>query len=210
VSSDPNGMLDESPYWVAQDMWNASNYSVSQTTYACSYSNWYVVATMNNDTGDGAAKTYPNAHKDFDSSPEISSFSNITSTFAESGGGSGIYEYTYDIWLNGIATNGSTEVMIWNQNHDQTPAGSIQTTVTLGGRQYVVWRDGTYIAFVAKSSFSSGSIDLLGMFNWLMSKGWIPSNTTLGQVDYGVELVSTNNAPETFSFSNFSVTTATK
>lgn len=33
----------------------------------------------------------------------------------------------------------------------------------------------------------------------------MPSNSTLGQVDYGVELVSTNGVPQTFTFSNFTV-----
>jgi hypothetical protein len=48
-------------------------------------------------------------------------------------------------------------------------------------------------------------MNLLTFFQWIMSQGWIPGNSTLGQVDYGVELVSTNGVPATFSFSNFSV-----
>lgn len=208
VTSDPNGMLQQAPYFVANNMWNASSYSVTQTLHACSYSNWYVVATMNNNSGDGAVKTYPNAHMDFDSSPQINSFHSITSTFSETGSGSGIYEDAYDIWLNGIATSGSTEVMIWNENHGQVPGGSVMGTVTFDGRNYTVWRSGSYIAFVANTNFSSGTVNLLDFFKYLMAKGWIPSNTTMGQVDYGVELVSTNNAPATFSFTNFSVNTS--
>ena len=34
----------------------------------------------------------------------------------------------------------------------------------------------------------------------------MPANSTLSAVDYGVELVSTNNVPATFRFSDFSVT----
>ena len=200
-------MWNQDPYFVANDAWNASNYSVTQTLYACSYSNWYVVASMNNNSGDGAVKTYPNSHRDFDNSPQINSFNSITSTFAETGPGTGIYEDAYDIWLNGIASSGSTEVMIWNENHGQTPGGSEQGTATIDGRSYTVWRSGSYIAFVASTNFSSATMNLLGFFKWIMAKGWIPGNSTLGQVDYGVELVSTNNVPETFSFSNFSVST---
>jgi hypothetical protein len=205
TTSDPNGMWDLAPYFVANDMWNADAYSVSQTLHGCSYSDWYAVATMNNSNGDGAVKTYPNSHRDFDSLPAISSFSSITSTFAESGPGTGIYEDAYDIWLNGIGGNGATEVMIWTDNHGQTPGGSKQTTVTLDGRSYSVWRTGTYIAFEAGSNFSSGTVNLLDFFKWLMSHGWVASNATLGQVDYGAELVSTNGVPATFSVSDFSV-----
>jgi hypothetical protein len=33
----------------------------------------------------------------------------------------------------------------------------------------------------------------------------VPGDSTLNQVDYGVEICSTNGAPATFSFSDFSV-----
>jgi hypothetical protein len=198
-------MWNQAPYFVANDAWNSNNYPLTQTLYACSYSNWYVVATMNNNNGDGAVKTFPNSHRDFDSNPQINSYHSITSTFAESGAVPGIYEYAYDIWLNGIASSGSTEVMIWNENHGQTPSGSVQGTATFGGRTYTVWKANGYVAFVANSNFSSGTMDLLAFFNWMMSKGWIGSSSTVDQVDYGVELVSTNSAAETFSFTNFAV-----
>lgn len=198
-------MWNQAPYFVANDMWNSANYQVSQTLYACSYSNWYVVATMNNDSSDGAVKTYPNAHKDF-GEPRISSLKSVTSTFAETSPGTGIYEDAYDIWLHGVASSGSTEIMIWTQNHHQVPSGSIQETATFDGRSYTVWRNGSYIAFVATSNFTSGSRNLLEFFQWVMAKGWIPANSTLGQVCYGAELVSTNNVPATFTFNDFSVT----
>jgi hypothetical protein len=208
VTSQQLGGWTDGSYYVANDMWNASGYSVTQTLYACSYSNWYVVADMNNDSGDGAVKTYPNAHMDFSSEPAISSFSSIDSTFAENSPDVGIYEDAYDIWLNGVASSGSTEVMIWTQNHGQTPGGSVAGSVTLDGRAYTVWRSGSYIAFVADANFTSGTMNLLSFFNWIIAQGWMPASSTLGQVDYGAELVSTNSAPATFSFTNFSVTTS--
>jgi hypothetical protein len=200
------GLWNLSPYWVANDMWNASGYSVSQTIYACSYSNWYVTATMNNDSGNGAVKTYPNAQKDFNN--PISSLNSVTSTFAETSPDTGIWEDTYDIWINGLATSGSTEIMIWTQNHGQTPAGSVQGTVTLDGRSYTVWRNGSYIAFVANTNFTAGTMNLLDFFQWVIGKGWMPADSTLSQVCYGAELVSTNGVPATFTFSNFSVSSS--
>jgi Glycosyl hydrolase family 12 len=188
-------------------MWNASNYSVSQTMYACSYSNWYVVAKMNNDNGDGAVKTYPNVQMNFNE-PKISSFHSISSTFAETGPGTGIYEDAYDIWINGVAGSGSTELMIWTDNVHQAPSGSVQATVTFGGRTYKVWKSGSYIAFVADANFSAASMNLLQFFNWVIAQGWIPASSTLGQIDYGAEIVSTNNVPATFTFANFSVSTS--
>lgn len=209
VTSDQYGMWNQDPYFVYNDMWGISGYNVTQTLYACSYSNWYVVATMDNNKGDGAVKTYPNSHRDFSNEPVITSQNSITSTFAETSPGTGIYEDAYDIWLNGIASSGSTEVMIWTENHGQVPSGSVQGTASIGGRSYTVWKTtGNYIAFVANSNFTSGTMNLLAFFQWIIAKGWIPASSTLGQVDYGVELVSTNGVPATFTFSDFSVTTS--
>jgi len=207
VTSEPTGGWTDGQYFVYNDMWNASKYPVSQTLYACSYSNWYVVANMNNDTGDGAVKTYPNAHEDF-SEPAISSFHTISSSFSEQSPHVGIYEDAYDIWLNGVASSSSTEVMIWTENFNQVPTGSVEGTVTLGGRTYTAWRQGSYIALVATTNFSSGTVNLLQVFDWIMTKGWIPANSTLGQVDYGAEIVSTGGSPATFSFTDFSVSTS--
>ena len=203
-SSAQYGIWNQSPYYVYNNMWGISGYSVSQTIYACSYGNWYVTADMNNDNGDGHVKTYPNSQRDFNNTA-ISSLNSVTSTFAETSPGTGIYEDAYDIWLNGLATSGSTEVMIWTQNNGQRPSGSVVGSVTVGGHSFAVWKSGSYIAFVANSNFSSGTVNLLAFFQYIISKGWIPSSSTLSQVCYGVELVSTNNAPATFTFSDYSV-----
>jgi hypothetical protein len=207
TTSSPTGIWGDGPYFVFNNMWNISGYSVTQTLYACSFSNWYVVADMNNDSGNGAVKTFPNVQENFNEQA-ISSFSSITSTFAETSPHVGIYEDAYDMWLNGVASSGSTEVMIWTENFNQVPSGSVVASVTLGGRAYQVWKSGSYIAFVADTNFTSGTMNLLQFYDWIIGQGWIPSSSTLGQVDYGAELVSTNGAPATFSFSNFSIATS--
>ena len=203
VTSAKFGTWHLAPYAVANDMWNSDGYQVTQTLYACSYRNWYVVARLNG--GSAAVKTYPDAQKNF-SDPRISALKSVTSTFAETSPGTGIYEDAYDIWLNGIASPGSTEVMVWTENHGQRPGGSVAGTATVGGRSYTVWRKGSYIAFVANTNFTSGTVNLLEFLTRVMAKGWMPGNSTLSAVDYGVELVSTDNVPATFGFSDFSVT----
>jgi len=98
--------------------------------------------------------------------------------------------------------------MVWTENHGQTPSGSQMGSARLGGHSYQVWKSGSYIAFVANSNFTSGTVNLLQIFNWITARGWIPASSTLGQIDYGAELVSTNGAPATFSFTNFSISTS--
>lgn len=204
VTSDQQGGQTFGNYYVTNDMWNVGNYSVSQTLSACSYHSWYVTATMNNNAGDGAVKTYPNVHMDFNE-PKITSYNTISATFAQSGTPAGTYEYAFDVWINGVADNNSTEVMVWTQNHGQAPSGSTMGRMTASGHSFQVWKAGSYIAFVADQNFSSGTVDLLSIFKYVISKGWLTSSATIGQIDYGVELVSTNSAAETFSINNFSL-----
>jgi len=196
-----------SGFYVDTDTWNAAKYTVSQTMYICDYDNWYVVAKMDNAMNDGAVKTYPDVHMDFNSAPAVSSFTAISSNFAHAGPHIGIYDFAYDMWLDGVAGQNSIEVMIWTDNYNQVPSGSMQETFTSGGRSYQVWKAGTYIAFVDTSNTTSGTLDLLAFFNHVIAKGWAPANATLGAIDYGVELMSTSCADATFSVTGFSLTT---
>jgi hypothetical protein len=195
------------PYTLSNNMWNVGGGGVSQTLSACSASSWFVNATASDEGG--SVRTYPNSHLNFADPPEISSLSSVTSTFASDSPGSGTFEDAYDIWLNGLAGAGGDEVMIWTDNHGQIPAGSPTTSATFDGQSYTVWKGNNGpVSFVSNSNVTSGSLNLLQFFQWLINKGWEPANSRLDQVDYGVEIVSTNSAPETFGFSDFSVSSS--
>jgi hypothetical protein len=207
VTSDPNGGWSNAGYYVHNNMWNSAKYSPCMSTlYARSYDNWYVVARMNNKKGDGAVKTYPNVHRDYSSVP-IGSFDSITSSFAETSPHVGIYNIAYDIWINGIARPGCTEIMIWNENFNQVPGGRYVQDVSFGGRGYKVYKTPSsgYIAFVATTNFASGTVNLLDIIKWAMAKGWLPSKSTLNQICFGFEIVSTDDADATFQVTTFSI-----
>jgi len=207
TTSDPNGGWSDGGYYVHNNMWNCGDYACDETLSACSYSSFYVTANMDDESGDGAVKSYPNVHKDYEA-PTISSFSSLTSTFAATSPQVGIYNLAYDIWLNGVATPDSTEIMIWTENYNQVPAGDQAATVTLGGADYDVYRtgDGHYIAFVPSAIMTSGGIDLLELFDWVISQGWITDASTIGQIGYGVEIVSTDDSDARFDITDFSLT----
>jgi hypothetical protein len=203
-------------YYVTNDSWNASGYTGSQTLYICSAQDWWVVDNWNNSTGDGAVKVSPNVQENFGTccaksgEPTLSSLGTITSTFQVTNPApNGIWEDEYDIWLNGIASSGSNEVMIWTDNNGQTPAGSVVGTTTIGGVAYTVWAtsDNSYVAFVANTGFTSGTLNLSAFFSYLQAQGRLSSSSVLGQVDEGIEMVSTNSSNQTFTFNNFSITT---
>ena len=194
-------------YTVSNNMWNAGGGGISQTLSACSSSDWNVDANVADD--DGGVKTYPNSAYNFAVPPAISSLAAVTSTFGSTLPASGDFEDAYDIWLNGTAGTGGDEVMIWTDNHGQTPAGSQVTTATIGGQSYTVWQAvGGPITFVSDTNVTGGDLNLLQFFQWLISQGYEPASSTLNQVAYGAEIVSTNATPETFGFSNFSVSSS--
>jgi hypothetical protein len=166
-----------------------------------------VVSRQSNEAG--AVKTYPNVHKDYSNVP-LRSFKSITSSFAASSPHLGIYNVAYDIWINGVATSGCTEIMIWTENYKQVPSGNKVAVFTSDGRSYDVWKTSKseYIAFVPTAPVTSGSIDLLAIFNWVITQGWLPSTSTLGQICYGVEIVSTDGQDATFRFTDFSISSS--
>jgi len=200
-------------YYVTNDM--GRPISVHQTLSACNYNSWYVDSTMTSHRGQ--VQTYPNSRITFNNTPELSSFSSLTSDFAESSTPSGsglVYEYAYDILINGFTGAVHSELMIWNYNSDQTPGGSKVGTTTAGGHGYTVFlgarsasSNGNYIAFVATANYTSGSVNLLGFLKFAASKGWLSNGMSakLWQVDYGVEISSTNGRPAKFDFTNFDV-----
>lgn len=207
-SSTSNDGTSFGQYYVHNNMWNAANYpGTTQTVDACSAQSWNVTTTANNNANDGAVKTYPNVHQDFDEPPLPAV---LKSTYAATSPHVGIYNVAYDIWLNGIGTPGNTELMIWTDNFNQVPAGSKVGTMTFSG---VVWDeyvtgDNGYIALVPPAPVTSGSLDLRAIIDELISQGRINPNPLLTQVCYGVEIVSTNGQPAKFNFTDFSLTTS--
>ena len=207
TTSSDFGSENLGPYTVSNNMWNAGGGGITQTLSACSASSWFVKANVAEDGG--GVKTYPNSHYNYTNTPEISSLGSVTSTFGSTSPDNGDFEDAYDIWLNGTAGAGGDEVMIWTDNQGQTPGGAQVATVTFDGQSYAVWQEaGGPITFVSDTNVTGGDLNLLPFFQWLISQGYEPSNSTLGQVAYGAEIVSTNATPETFGFSNFSVSSS--
>jgi len=206
-TSAPNGGWSNGGYYVHNNMWNSAKYSpCTSTLQAWSYDNWHVVTRMNNKSGDGAVKTYPNVHRDYGGVP-IDSFDSITSTFAETSPRIGIYNWAYDIWINGVARPGCTEIMIWTDNFNQVPGGKYEQDVTFGSQTYKAYRNpgSGYIAFVATTNLTSGTVNLLEIMKWTMAKGWLSSKSTLNQICFGVEIVSTADADATFQVNAFAI-----
>ena len=212
VTSRADDGWSDGDYYVHNNLWNASDYQVSQTLSACSYRNWSVTATADDNNGDGAVKTYPNVHRDYHDwdtgkEPPLSSYPTITSTFATQSPRVGIYNVAYDIWLNGVP--GDREIMIWTDNNRQTPAGSrVGEALPFGGTTWDLYAtdDNEYLAFVPAHPMTKGSLDLTAFLDYLVTQDRVPAKSTLGQICFGVEIVSTDGKPATFQVTDFSIT----
>lgn len=206
--------VTEGNYYVTNDSWNTNGYiGLRQTLYVCSYNSWYASATLNNATGDFAVKTSPNVQETWYPRPtSLRRWKSITSQFSDVppgvGSNYGIWEFEYDIWLNGLADSKSTEIMIWTYNNGQSPRGSPSGSFTDAGHTYEVYRSlppSQYIAFVDRSNHLWGHVNLLNFFNYVISRAWIPASSELYQICNGVELVTTNGRREKFAINDFSI-----
>jgi hypothetical protein len=183
-------------WWVNNDAWNGS--AGPQTIYVCNQSSWYAVSNQPNDGG--AVETYPDTEYDLGgrgdpSTTPISGWNSITSTFSEAFPSAGGWDAAYDLWLN----NWSTEIMIWNQWAGSQSYWPDQATIslTLDGVGYKFYNNRGELMFFRDTQTSSGSVDILAAFQWLVSQGLVKSSDVPTQLEYGVEICYTSGS-ETF------------
>ena len=165
-----------------------------------------------------SVKTYPCVQVNYQS-PALTSFSRLTSTFAESMPvASADYdaEAAYAIWLNHY----KIEVMIWVANHGRIPAGNILTRVKIGGQKYTIWQNGPdMFSFVLGGlPEPSGRVDLLSFFNWLSSFDYdvsaqlahrfLTRSVMMTSVTFGWEIASTGDATMDFSMQRYSLSSS--
>jgi Glycosyl hydrolase family 12 len=199
--------------FVIQDVWNPVS-GASQTLTAYNPGQWSVSADM--PAGRTGVVSYPDVQQIYtttsDTPDPLSSFHSLTSSFTESGPGSSggnDYEAAYDIWAGTGNHNGAQEIMIWVDNHGQTPAGSKVATADIGGTSYSVWSAGKNpVSLVLNTNETSGTINILAALDWLMSNGYMPAGSGVNQIDFGWEICSTGGTAKTFSLTQFGITSS--
>ena len=196
-TSNPDGAVNidggAEHWWVNNDAWNGSH--GPQSIYVCNQSSWYAISDQPNRSG--AVETYPDTEYDVGgrntlSTKPISGFTSITSTFSEADPPAGSWDAAYDLWLN----NWGTEIMIWNQwaGSQAYWPGIAKTALTLDGVPYHFYKNGAELMFFRDSQVSSGSVDILAAFDWLVSHGLVKSSDVPTQLEYGVEIASTSGS----------------
>ncbi|HET7303924.1 MAG TPA: hypothetical protein VFJ12_05150 [Segeticoccus sp.] len=202
-------------YYADADIWNPTGH-IRQRMVVCSHRSWSVDVRVNRHR-DRAVTSYPNVHRDYidwgdGSMPTLRHLKGVSSSFAHhvTRPKRWSYNVAYDVWLNGVADRHSSELMIWTQRHHQRPAGHKRRSVKLEGHRFDFWstKDGGYLAFVARHPITSGTFNLVPFVRFAHRTGYLRTSaakTRLGQVDYGIEVVTTNGVRRHADFTRFSV-----
>ena len=197
--------MPDSRFDLFNNEWNTSANPGPQTICGNSESKWEV--TSNQRAGNTEVLTYPSVQVNYNSQDgyALSRFSSMTSSWAEQMPSvSGLdAEAAYDIWLNDL----NKEVMVWVDNHGQTPAGSKVAAYSVSGATWdlYVTSDNSYMAFVREGNADSGSVDLFTLLKDLEGRGLLSSSDILWQVNFGFEISSTGGRPTSFSVTNYSL-----
>lgn len=221
---------------VTQDEWNITPALKSQVLSANGTGNWQVTANLS--SGNTAVLSYPDSQDTVNSWTAaagskpipVGNYTSLKSTYSTvmpsdigKAGSSDDYEAAYDLWLGstaGASWANDQEIMVWTDNHGQTPAGSDTGktwTDASTGKVYEIWVDSgsssvstnnDIVTFVAKSNAQSGSVDLLALYKFLQSGGYTAANAGVDQMDYGFELCSTSGVTQTFAVNGYTLTAA--
>jgi hypothetical protein len=207
--SDSNG---ENTY-VLNDMWNPPGRGHRQAIRVHNPGKWSVVSDQPRDNT--AVLSYPDVQQTLtttqDTPSPLARFAAIAGTFTESMPSDGDNEAAYDIWMgNSASTDYAQEVMIWVDDHrTNPPPGRIVARHEFAGVPYTVWQDPTdgssgfhTIYIVRHGNQTSGTVNVLAMLNWLISRHLTAANG-LNQIDFGWEICSTDGRPQTFTMSAY-------
>jgi hypothetical protein len=199
-SSDKWATWSEGGYTIRNDVWGSG--AGPQTIWANSHSNFGV---WSNQPNTGGVKSYPHSAKNV--GRKLSSLGRVSSSFNVSRPGSGAYETAYDIW----ADNNAYETMLWmNKQGAVGPLGSKQTTATVGGHTWDVYKgsngSNAVFSFVRTSNTNAGTVDVLAVLNWIKARGWF-GDVTLGEVQFGFEITSSSGGLN-FTTNSYSVSSS--
>ncbi len=202
-SSAKLGSWKDAGFDVYNNEWNKSA-AGPQTIWAYSYQHWGVRSEQ---PSSASVKTYPCVQQNF-RNPTLSSITRLVSTFTQAMPPVAARydaEAAYDLWLNGY----QVEVMVWVDNHGQTPEGGVIDQAVISGRPYDVYQGGArmFSFVISGRPEPAGQVDLLTPLHWLIRHHYVRGSDVLTQVNFGWEIASTGGGPMDFSLTRYTLST---
>lgn len=190
------------------DEWGSGHNT--QTICVNSTTNWNIVSNQPNTSG---VKAY--GHEAFYVGKALSSINTLSATLSQSTPSGGSWDAAYDIW---DSTN-AYEIMLWTNwtgsagpianSYSCNGACPTYTNVSVGGGTWNVYEGSNgsnkVISLLLTTKSNNKTLDIKAILNWIKSTGYF-GNITVGSVQYGVEVTSTNSTNETFTINNWSLT----
>jgi hypothetical protein len=142
----------------------------------------------------------------------LSSITSIPSSWTFTVPPMGRYNASYDAWLHPTNANpqnpgGGVELMIWLNQRDTTPIGTVGPTVMIGGAAWAVWYGPnaggwTTVSYVRAGNTSSiSNLDLLPFFRDAVDRGYVTASSFLLGVQAGFEIWEQSQTMTTNSYS---------
>jgi hypothetical protein len=183
----PFGAWKNGGFIIYNNEWNTSA-AGPQTIWADSFHHWGVTTDQALTT---AVKTYPCVQKNYPNIP-YSELTYLRSGFTQSMPFAPYLdaEAAYDLWLN----NYKIEVMMWVDNHGQTPAGSVIAHVNIYGENFAVYQRGSFMFtfLLTGKQQTTGKAHLLSALRWLVNHHWLRENVRLTQANFGWEVAASD------------------
>lgn len=166
----------------------------------------------------GAIKSYPCIQRNLNPPRAIDSFTEVEAsfTFTAPDDAGGEWNRAFDVWTG--KWGGLTgELMVWTDhryNGSLPPKSAVDVDhPVIAGQKYIAWKrplnkDDTrpYIALVMDPLVTEGAVDLLAIFRWCVSKGWLKGTDTIAAIEYGVELANGAGKRRIHRLSNYTLT----
>jgi hypothetical protein len=210
---------------VGNDVWSPPSGSWSQTLYVTSPDRWSVVANF--PAGLTSVHSYPNTGQTQNwitgtqLPAPLSSWSSMLSSYSVnlSTNKGNVGEAAYDLWLN----DWHNEVMIQTDfvGDSLRPRcdvlGDVTARQTFGGTDGVPVQRWNLCQFGSETiwqpatgtNYPSGKVNVMAMLNWLENNGnrkYLPKNSTLTAISFGIEICSTGGRNSSFQVNDFSFT----
>lgn len=230
-NTDPND--GHQYFWVNNDAWSGShgpqtiNVCSESSWYAVSNQpdNGGQVETYPDTEYDVGGRANP-------STKAITQWNSITSTFSESYPSSGSWDAAYDLWTNNwsnetmVWNQWAGSQGYWGNCAEPGPSQNTcgekpAVAATIGGVNYhflalgdtdasgnpiqctTANESNCELIFFRDNQVTSGSVDLLGIFQWEVAHGYAKATDVPTQLEYGVEVCSTSGT-ETFPMNGLS------
>lgn len=183
----------------------------SQTLCVNSTTSWNIVS---NQPATSGIKAY--GHEAYYVGKALTSVNTLSAVLSQTTPSGGSWDAAYDIWDSANAY----EIMLWTNwtgsvgpiSYNYSSSGAavpVYSNVTVGGGTWNVYEgnngSNNVISFLLTTKSNNKTLDLKAILNWIKSQGYF-GNITVGSVQYGVEVTSTNSTSETFTINNWSLT----